>query len=224
MLRRHDIPFQSKRKVAVWRGGAFGPREQYAADYNGTLHQRVALVRQIRQLSMSSIIDVAVSNYNQLRRGTKFGGKTNQMNSSSLLKYQMIIVVEGNDVATATKWVLSSNSVAIMPPPTKSSWAAEELLVPWTHYIPVRPDFTDLEQKAQWCIDNQGECEQIAMNSRCRMASFWDLENEERLIRAALEDARKRVEASRACDQCDSPPFSSSINHSLHAHNGTADS
>jgi len=52
---------------------------------------------------------------------------------ADLLKYKVVIVLEGNNVASGLKWALASNSVLVMPPPTIASWAMEELLEPWVH-------------------------------------------------------------------------------------------
>ena len=40
-------------------------------------------------------------------------------------------------MASGLKWMLFSNSVVFMAPPTKTSWAMEEKLVPYVHYIPL---------------------------------------------------------------------------------------
>ena len=35
-------------------------------------------------------------------------------------------------------WQLLSSSAVLMPPPMVVSWAMEDLLVPWTHYVPLQ--------------------------------------------------------------------------------------
>ena len=47
------------------------------------------------------------------------------------LEYKAIIMIEGNDVASGLKWALYSRSVVMMPEPTVTSWALEEMLEPW---------------------------------------------------------------------------------------------
>ena len=51
------------------------------------------------------------------------------------LSYKFILAIEGNDVATNLKWIMSSNSVAVMPRPTYETWFMEGRLVPDYHYI-----------------------------------------------------------------------------------------
>ena len=79
-----------------------------------------------------------------------------------MLSYKAIIMLEGNDVSSGLKWALFSNSVVLTQPPTKTSWAMEELLEPWVHYIPLADDLSDAQEKMQWVIDNDEEAQRIA--------------------------------------------------------------
>jgi hypothetical protein len=38
----------------------------------------------------------------------------------------------------------------------------EELLEPWVHYIPLNEDFSDVEEKMQWILDNDEQAQLIA--------------------------------------------------------------
>lgn len=80
----------------------------------------------------------------------------------SLLQYKMLIVLEGNDVASGLKWALLSNSVVMMPPPTATSWVMEELLQPWVHYVPLYTNLTNVEEQVQWVLDHEKEAQQIS--------------------------------------------------------------
>lgn len=65
-----------------------------------------------------------------------------------------ILCLEGNDVASGLKWALAANSVVLMPHPTFQSWACETLLHPYVHYVPVRPDLSNLLDQLEWCRQN----------------------------------------------------------------------
>lgn len=91
-----------------------------------------------------------------------------KMDLQDLLDYKVLIMLEGNDVPSGLRWALRSNSVVMMPPPTFSSWAMEELLEPWVHYIPLDPSFNDVEEKMQWVLDHDEEAEKIS-----RQGSLW---------------------------------------------------
>ena len=59
--------------------------------------------------------------------------------------------IEGNDKDSGLQWKLNSNSVVFMPRPTKISWLMEDTLVPGKHYILIKDDFSDIDEKFKWC-------------------------------------------------------------------------
>ena len=67
------------------------------------------------------------------------------------------MALEGNDVASNLKWVMSSNSIAVMPRPTCETWFMEGKLIPNYHYIEIKPDYSDLPEKLQYYIDHPEE-------------------------------------------------------------------
>jgi len=90
------------------------------------------------------------------------------------LRYKFIISLEGNDVASNLKWAMSSNSVAVMPRPTYETWFMEGTLVPEEHYIEIRPDYADLEEKLQHYIAHPAEAERISRNAHAYVRQFFD--------------------------------------------------
>jgi hypothetical protein len=83
--------------------------------------------------------------------------------------------VEGNDVATNLKWALASNSVVLMPPPRVETFFGEGLLRPYVHYIPLRPDTSDLEDKVRYCEAHLSQCEAVAREGRRYVTRYKDL-------------------------------------------------
>ena len=77
------------------------------------------------------------------------------------LQYKFICCIEGNDVASNLKWVMSSNSVPVMPRPRYETWFMEGKLVPGYHYIEIKPDYSDLIEKIEYYISHLDEAELI---------------------------------------------------------------
>jgi len=96
-----------------------------------------------------------------------------------LLKYKFILAIEGIDVASNLKWVMSSNSIAVMPQPTYETWFMEDKLIPNVHYIEIKPDFSDLEERLNYYINHPEEAEEIIKNANDYVKKFWDLEKED---------------------------------------------
>lgn len=94
------------------------------------------------------------------------------------LHYKFIATIEGHDVATNLKWVMSSNSIAVMPRPSIESWFMEGSLIGDFHYIEIRPDYTDLPEKLQYYIDHPDEAEAIIRHAHEYVAQFLNRRRE----------------------------------------------
>ncbi|MFI3248771.1 MAG: glycosyl transferase family 90 [Rikenellaceae bacterium] len=94
------------------------------------------------------------------------------------LDYKFIFALEGNDVASNLKWVMSSNSIAVMPKPTCETWFMEGKLEAGVHYIEIAPDFSDLEQRLQYYIDHPQEAVEISRNANRYVGQFWNKKRE----------------------------------------------
>lgn len=104
------------------------------------------------------------------------------------LDYKFIASIEGHDVATNLKWVMSSNSVAVMPRPRIESWFMEGKLIPDYHYIEIKPDYSDLIEKLEYYIAHPEKAEAIIEHAHAYVDEFRDRERE--LLIARLTAAR----------------------------------
>ena len=100
------------------------------------------------------------------------------MSVEQQLGYKFIATIEGHDVATNLKWVMSSNSIAVMPRPKIESWFMEGSLKGGYHYIEVRDDYTDLPEKIQYYLDHPEEAEAIIAHAHEYVAQFLDKRRE----------------------------------------------
>lgn len=88
------------------------------------------------------------------------------------LDYKFIMALEGNDVASNLKWVMSSNSIAVMPRPTCETWFMEGTLIPDYHYIEIKPDFSNLEERVNYYINHIDEAQKIIDHAHEYVAQF----------------------------------------------------
>lgn len=165
-----DIPFNMKKNRAVWRGAATG------------MYKRAPLVEKYYNKESFDDgfpidIDVGFTNF-ATQNVTDYPGRQdpkmvkNRIDIPDLLKNKYLISVEGNDVASNLKWILSSQSVCIKPPARTVSWLMEDRLVPWVHYVPVRQDFADLREKLEWCRTHPLKCQEIIKAANDYMNRF----------------------------------------------------
>ena len=113
------------------------------------------------------------------------------------LDYKFIMALEGNDVASNLKWVMSSNSIAVMPRPTCETWFMEGTLIPNYHYIEIKADFSDLEERLHYYMEHVDEAQEIIRHAHEYVSQFKD-KKRERLISLLVLDKYFRVTGQKA--------------------------
>ncbi|PTQ99287.1 glycosyl transferase family 90 [Mucilaginibacter yixingensis] len=103
------------------------------------------------------------------------------------LQYKFILSLEGNDVATNLKWIMSSNSVAVMPKPKYETWFMEGRLIAGTHYIEIKDDYSDLESQLQYYIAHPDQTQAIARNANQYVSQFFDRRREDLISLLVLQ-------------------------------------
>lgn len=97
------------------------------------------------------------------------------------LKYKYIMAIEGNDVASNLKWIMSSQSIAVMPRPKYETWFMEGCLIPNYHYIEIREDFSDLIEKVNYYEQHPEQAKAIIKNANEYVKPFKDKKREKLL-------------------------------------------
>lgn len=97
-----------------------------------------------------------------------------KMSIEKHLDYKFILSLQGNDVATNLKWIMSSNSIAVMPKPTMETWFMEGKLIGGKHYIEIKPDYSDLEEQLHFYMAHPEQCLEIIRNAHAHCEQFWN--------------------------------------------------
>lgn len=108
------------------------------------------------------------------------------------LKFKYIMSLEGNDVASNLKWVMSSNSIAVMPKPKYETWFMEGTLVPNYHYIEIKDDYSDFEGKIRYYNSHPDEAKAIIAHAHEYVRHFSD-KKFEKLVAIAVFDKYFRM-------------------------------
>lgn len=103
------------------------------------------------------------------------------------LDYKFILCLEGNDVASNLKWVMSSNSLAVMPKPKYETWFMEGTLIPNYHYVEIKSDYSDLEEKLNYYMNNMDEALSIINNAHNFIDNFRNNEREDLISLLVLQ-------------------------------------
>ncbi len=166
---KSDIQFHDKRDVAVFRGKV--PLKQ----------KRIDLFERHFQNPLCDL-----GNTCRNRPAPPEWSKP-KMTIHEQLQYKFILAVEGNDVASNLKWVMSSNSIAVMPKPEFETWFMEGRLMPGVHYIEVSPDYSDLDEKLHYYSTHEDEAMRIINAAHRHVDQFRDQKLEDLLSLLVLQ-------------------------------------
>lgn len=109
------------------------------------------------------------------------------------LRFKFILAIEGYDVATNLKWIMSSNSLAVMPRPTYETWFMEGTLRPNYHYVEIKADYSDLEERMRYYVEHPDEAEAIIAHAHEYIAQFRDRKRERIISLLVLRNYFRRT-------------------------------
>lgn len=134
---------------------------------------RNALYQPIRIDFFKKHFDNPLCDLGQVNTGTSHDEWVKpKMSINDHLHYKFILCLEGNDVASNLKWVMSSGSLAVMPKPKYETWFMEGTLIPDYHYVCLKDDFSDLNEKLKFYIDHPEKAQQIVKNAQTYVQRF----------------------------------------------------
>jgi hypothetical protein len=157
-----DRPFGSKRPLLVWRGRLhLKSRKERRLDF-------------LRQFHGAPFCDIGHVNGGDVHPEYR----RSPLSIGDQLAYKYILSLEGNDVATNLKWIMSSNSLCLTPRPRYETWFMEGRLVPDHHYVLIADDFRDVEEKIMHYERHPEEALRIIHNANAYVQQFLDGDRE----------------------------------------------
>ena len=160
-ISKDDLPYTKKKDQLVFR-----------AKVHSSQPQRIKFLEKHYGHPMCNIGKVNSNNLNRL-------WMVKRMTYLQQLKYKFILCLEGNDVASNLKWVMSSNSIAVMPKPKYETWFMEGRLIADHHYIEIKDDYSNLESKLKFFIKHPKKAELIIENANEHVNQFKDQKKED---------------------------------------------
>ena len=157
----YDYPdpysYAEKQDGAVWRGNMNNPqRRALVQRHNAAPHHDIGVIKANEQ-------GLEPKPY---------------LSPEDQLKYKFILSIEGVDVATNLKWTMASNSLVLSPPLKFETWYREGQLVPGVHFVELKPDFSDLDEKCAYYSQNPEAALKIITAAQAWRNSFRDQEVE----------------------------------------------
>ncbi len=141
---------------------------------------RGAVTQPHRKRFLEMYFNHPLCNIGQVNRDNQEGKYlVEKMTIDEQLDYKFILSLEGNDVATNLKWIMSSNSLAVMPRPKYETWFMEGILVPNHHYVLISDDYSDLEERLKYYIEHTEEALDIVKNANEYVNQFRNKKRED---------------------------------------------
>jgi len=153
--------YENKKDVIIWRGSSKVTHHRFdvCEKYFDAPRCDIALCKPARRTGETHV-------------------SRQHMTIEEQLQYKFILSMEGNDVATNLKWIMSSNSLCFMRKPRYETWFMEGTLVPDFHYVLLKDDFSDLLEKVNFYIENPSLAKEIIANANEYVQQFFDEERE----------------------------------------------
>jgi len=128
-----------------------------------------------------------ICNIGQVNKNANLQFLANRLTITEHLDYKFILCLEGNDVASNLKWVMSSNSLAVMTKPKYETWFMEGTLIPDYHYVLINDDYSDLEERLNYYIQNIDKALKIIDNAHLYINQFKNNKQEDLISLLVLQ-------------------------------------
>jgi hypothetical protein len=167
--------FTNKKNVLLWRGNLWDYQPQRVQFFEKHFNNPICNIGQVNTNNLNSDwIKEKLSIFNQL-------------------DYKFILSLEGNDVASNLKWIMSSNSIAVMPKPKYETWFMEGTLIPDHHYIEINNDYSNVDEKINYYIENPDKAQAIIKNANAYCNQFQDKKREKLISLLVLKKYFERT-------------------------------
>ena len=169
------LPWVQKKNVMFWRGSSTGGNISWD---NWKTIPRIRLVMMSNETP--DTLDAKITDVVQIKDNTKGlkeylehkGFVSDRIPFTEFHRYKYLINIDGNSCAWDSMFLkLKSNSVVFHVDNDNIQWYYDRL-IPWKHYIPIKPDLSDLYLKYKWALSNDDIVRQIAHESSEFMLSL----------------------------------------------------
>lgn len=183
-------PWHERRDMVLWRGASNGRPLGSASFY-----QRLELCRRARRSAFADRLDIGMTDldgvFDEGQRAEAGALIKPYVPNSDFLLYRYLIDVDGwsNSWALLEKLIMGAAVLKVESAFGYRQWFYGRL-VPWRHYVPLRADLADFDEKLNWLSAVPEEAEKIARAGRA-------LADEIRLAPEMAEAERRVAEALR---------------------------
>lgn len=104
--------------------------------------------------------------------------------------FKYLAVLPGADIGSNFYWVMNSSSLGFVMDTDYESFACVHFK-PWEHYVPVRPDLSDLEENFEWCEAHPDACKSMVAKANAVCNLLGDADLRERVLKGVVDEVGK---------------------------------
>jgi hypothetical protein len=174
-IKQKWVPWKDRNRSVFWRGSStssvptitlatFGnvPRFRLCA-----ARKNSKTLRKVLDAKLTNI--VRVNNTDEMAKIRSYVEKEGlwspQIPQIDFLNYRFQIDIDGNSNSWSLFVKLLMGSCVLKVVSNWRQWYYDNLR-PWEHYVPVQNDLSDLEERIEWCLENEESAWEIAENGR----------------------------------------------------------
>lgn len=168
------VPWEERKPYAVWRGGLSGEMLRIRA---------VQFCLNVPHTDVKLVDNWPRPEYNPEKTPELFAER---IEANEQCQYKAIFWIDGNCISSNVLWVFASGAVPIII--NETCYWFKHMIKPWVHYVPVSPDFSDLEANVRWIFENDAEARKIAENALEFSRTQLSPEGQRAYLDAAIEE------------------------------------
>ncbi|KAJ1553572.1 capsule-associated protein CAP1 [Nowakowskiella sp. JEL0078] len=186
------VAWKDKKPVMFWRGTTTGGRSHDKTYMNYHRHRLVNLTTNNPNydIAFMGALQCEASMCDDMKKRYRFA---DSVSFEKMMAHKYLIDVDGNSFSQRFVSFLRSNSLVFKM--TIFNEYFDSWIQPFIHYIPIAIDYSDLNDKLKWAMENDEEAQQITINAQEFTKRFLTQGQMEcYLYLALLEVARLRNE------------------------------
>lgn len=168
-----NISWESRQQIGFWRGSSSEPYHRLHWD-QGMRPRLVFFSRAHPEYVDARLIDNDYFNtfdFGWVHWIRSEGFTKPFVAPEEQLHHRYLIAIEGDGTATSLAWQLFSGSTVCIADGFSVEWFYDALQ-PYVHYLPLRRNSTDIEEKINYLREHDGEAAEIARHAR-EFAQEW---------------------------------------------------
>ena len=168
-----NINWHDKSSELIWRGGCSG------SDGNKSL--RVRFTEHLYQTNPG----IRLSNWWSDGKNIPNNLFSPRIDFTELMKSKIFFIIDGCVIASNHMWGFATNSVPVVISNAKC-WFSD-FAKPHIHYIPVKHDLSDLDEKIEWIKTHDTDAKQIAENALTFADTFFSSDFQKQYLKNKID-------------------------------------